>query len=283
VIDGVQCKKHQAATKKLEIDKAPDILVICIKRFGSSRRLSDKLDNMVNFPIDGLDLEERIGERIVARSLQLHDEDARKYGIETGTEPMMYDLCESPYPPRTNGLMALADAVDNHFGGMGGGHYTAFCRNKEDGQWYNYDDSRVSKANVEAVQVRQSCTLRKITLIDYTSEPGRVPLVLPTTHEAGHWRDLSRQDSCAHPGHLVDVSLTHPVRKRRVLPRLCLLLRMQVPLLCLLSTVQALPRPPHPRATVFLPTPLQRQPCSVQYSVLSLTQTKSPIELVRIN
>lgn len=43
--------------------------------------------------------------------------------------------------------------MDNHFGGMGGGHYTAFCRNKLDGEWYNYDDSRVSKANVEAVQV----------------------------------------------------------------------------------------------------------------------------------
>jgi hypothetical protein len=44
-------------------------------------------------------------------------------------------------------------AVDNHFGGLGGGHYTAFCRNREDGEWYNYDDSRVSKAVPEAVQV----------------------------------------------------------------------------------------------------------------------------------
>jgi len=31
-----QCKKHQAATKKMEIYHAPDILVICFKRFGSS-------------------------------------------------------------------------------------------------------------------------------------------------------------------------------------------------------------------------------------------------------
>lgn len=46
-----------------------------------------------------------------------------------------------------------ADAVDNHFGGLGGGHYTAFCRNKVDGQWYNYDDSRVSKADPASVQV----------------------------------------------------------------------------------------------------------------------------------
>ena len=52
--------------------------------------------------------------------------------------------------------------MDNHFGGMGGGHYTAFCRNKEDGVWYNYDDSRVSMANVEAVQV----SLKRIGMIE---------------------------------------------------------------------------------------------------------------------
>lgn len=90
----VQCKKHQAATKKLEIYKAPDILVICIKRFGSSRRLSDKLDNMVNFPIEGLDLEERVGERRIAKSMQLNDEECRQYDIEPSSEPLVYDLCE---------------------------------------------------------------------------------------------------------------------------------------------------------------------------------------------
>ncbi|WVW86415.1 hypothetical protein I302_108461 [Kwoniella bestiolae CBS 10118] len=140
------CKKHQAATKKLEIYKAPDILVICIKRFGSSRRMGDKLDNMVNFPIDGLDLGERIGERKVAKSMKMngHSGELEELGIdEHDDEEMIYDLY----------------AVDNHFGGMGGGHYTAFCRNRVDGQWYNYDDSRVSKADVEAVQSRAAYLL----------------------------------------------------------------------------------------------------------------------------
>lgn len=91
----VQCKKHQAATKKLEIYKAPDILVICIKRFGSSRRMGDKLDNLVHFPIDGLDLEDRIGERQVAKTLKLSGEDVEAYGIEDDGEPLLYDLCES--------------------------------------------------------------------------------------------------------------------------------------------------------------------------------------------
>ncbi|KAK5604934.1 Ubiquitin carboxyl-terminal hydrolase 43 [Crenichthys baileyi] len=34
-------------------------------------------------------------------------------------------------------------AVCNHHGGMHGGHYTAYCRNSVDGQWYSYDDSSV--------------------------------------------------------------------------------------------------------------------------------------------
>lgn len=42
---------------------------------------------------------------------------------------------------------------------MGGGHYTAFAKNRIDGQWYNYDDSRVSPANPEAVQSRAAYLL----------------------------------------------------------------------------------------------------------------------------
>ncbi|KAL1410813.1 hypothetical protein Q8F55_001756 [Vanrija albida] len=137
------CKKHQAATKKLDIYKAPDILVICLKRFGSSRQLRDKLDHLVQFPAEGLDLDERVGERRVTKTLNLTPEEAKKYGIEHSTEPYIYDLY----------------AVDNHFGGLGGGHYTAFCQNKEDSNWYNFDDSRVSKANVESVQSRAAYLL----------------------------------------------------------------------------------------------------------------------------
>lgn len=42
---------------------------------------------------------------------------------------------------------------------MGGGHYTAFCKNKVDNQWYNYDDSRVSPATEKAVQSRAAYLL----------------------------------------------------------------------------------------------------------------------------
>jgi len=49
--------------------------------------------------------------------------------------------------------------VDNHFGGLGGGHYTAFCKNKFDNEWYNYDDSRVSPATEKSIQSRAAYLL----------------------------------------------------------------------------------------------------------------------------
>ena len=36
-------------------------------------------------------------------------------------------------------------AVSQHFGSLGGGHYTAACRNPIDGKWYEFDDSSISK------------------------------------------------------------------------------------------------------------------------------------------
>jgi len=52
-----------------------------------------QLDNLVNFPVEGLDLEERVGERRIAKSLDLSDEECRKYDIEPSSEPLVYDLC----------------------------------------------------------------------------------------------------------------------------------------------------------------------------------------------
>lgn len=42
-------------------------------------------------------------------------------------------------------------AVSNHYGGMGGGHYTGYAKNKDDGKWYNFDDSSVSPASEDQI------------------------------------------------------------------------------------------------------------------------------------
>lgn len=105
-----RCKELRQATKTLEIWTCPDIVVVHLKRFGGTRSFRDKLDVMVDYPVEGLDLTDKIGQKA----------DGKEY---------IYDLF----------------AVDNHFGGLGGGHYTASARNFFDGQWYDYNDASCSK------------------------------------------------------------------------------------------------------------------------------------------
>ncbi|KAG8862154.1 CSN-associated deubiquitinating enzyme Ubp12 [Tulasnella sp. 330] len=122
-----RCKKHQQATKKFDIWKVPDILVVHLKRFSNSRVLRDKIDVPVDFPVEGLDLEGRVGERAAATVLLAQDVDVSELGIQNVKEPLVYDLF----------------AVDEHMGGLGGGHYRSYAKNAEDVKWYHFDDSRV--------------------------------------------------------------------------------------------------------------------------------------------
>ncbi|KAJ6446345.1 a-pheromone processing metallopeptidase Ste23 [Purpureocillium lavendulum] len=103
-----RCKEHRRASKKFDLWKTPDILVAHLKRFSSSGWRRDKLDVLVDFPIENLDLTSRVIQK------------------ENGKDEI-YDLI----------------AVDDHYGGLGGGHYTAYAKNFVDGRWYSFNDSSV--------------------------------------------------------------------------------------------------------------------------------------------
>ena len=85
------CKEHRQASKKLDLWRLPEILIIHLKRFSYSRYTKNKLDTSVDFPIHDLDLSKYIRDR-------------------SGQTSNHYQLY----------------AVSNHYGGMGGGHYTAY-------------------------------------------------------------------------------------------------------------------------------------------------------------
>ncbi|GAA5907514.1 hypothetical protein JCM8208_001400 [Rhodotorula glutinis] len=128
------CKEHKQATKKVELWKVPDVLVFALKRFSSSRYSRDKIDDLVDFPIDGLDLTEWVeGDKVEHR---LADEMGDAAPSVTAPDSLTYDLY----------------AVSNHFGGLGGGHYTAFAKNHENGRWYDFDDSRVSEIQPDRIK-----------------------------------------------------------------------------------------------------------------------------------
>ena len=90
--------------------------------------MRDKIDAFVDFPIEGLDLEPYCGEREVAKRLIAEGHDLESLGLSGLDEPLLYDLY----------------AVDEHLGGLGGGHYRAYAKNHETDKWYHFDDAHVS-------------------------------------------------------------------------------------------------------------------------------------------
>lgn len=46
-----QCKKHQEATKKIDLWRLPEILVVHLKRFSYSSIWRDKIDAFIDFPL----------------------------------------------------------------------------------------------------------------------------------------------------------------------------------------------------------------------------------------
>ena len=110
-----KCKDHVIATKKMEVYRSPEILIIHFKRFSHSKGSSmfsgsKKITDKIDFPIEGLNMS----------SYVLQNQSGKK---------ILYDLY----------------AVSNHFGSLSGGHYTAFAKNPIHGKWYQFDDSHVSK------------------------------------------------------------------------------------------------------------------------------------------
>jgi ubiquitin carboxyl-terminal hydrolase 4/11/15 len=126
-----QCKKHQQATKQFDLWKAPDILVVHLKRFSNNRTFRDKIDTHIDFPIEGLDLTDMVKERAAAKKLLDRGVDIESLGLDNLDKPLIYDLY----------------AVDEHLGGLGGGHYRAYAANHMNGKWYHFDDSYVTPAH----------------------------------------------------------------------------------------------------------------------------------------
>ncbi|CAI7660280.1 unnamed protein product [Penicillium viridicatum] len=102
-----QCKTHVSATKKFELWRTPDIMVVQLKRFSQFRgRNGHKISTLIDFPFEGLDLSSRVVGPMDGKSA-------------------VYDLI----------------AVDNHLGGMGGGHYTAYIKDFVTGAWIYCNDT----------------------------------------------------------------------------------------------------------------------------------------------
>merc|ERR1712062_686890 len=118
-----KCKKHQLATKKFDLWKLPDVLIIHLKRFSYTQYNREKITSLVDFPLTDLNLSE--------------------YCVNEEMKDADYDLY----------------AVSNHMGGLGGGHYTAYAKNIKDQKWYELNDSRVSPIDESRIVSRNAYVL----------------------------------------------------------------------------------------------------------------------------
>mmetsp|Transcript_18225 Transcript_18225/g.47568 ORF Transcript_18225/g.47568 Transcript_18225/m.47568 type:complete len:1305 (-) Transcript_18225:193-4107(-) len=108
------CKQEVQAHKKMDIWMAPPILVLQLKRFlvdPLRPGYREKIDDDVSFT-EHLDLSQYV------------------LGPQKD-EDLEYELC----------------GVTEHMGGVGGGHYIAYC--KVNGKWSQYNDSTVTPCSIE--------------------------------------------------------------------------------------------------------------------------------------
>jgi len=142
-----QCKVHRPAKKTMSIWTLPNILVVCLKRFHYTRWNRSKISTQVTYPLEQLNLKKWV------ENPEVREEDC------------IYDLY----------------GVSNHSGNLGGGHYTAYVKNRVNSKWYNCND----QTSRELSSTSSICTPQSYLLFFHrrtpgsTSGEGTVPVVAP--------------------------------------------------------------------------------------------------------
>ncbi|XP_041640256.1 ubiquitin carboxyl-terminal hydrolase 43a [Cheilinus undulatus] len=142
------CKQLQQGMVKMSLWTLPDILILHLKRFRQVGERRNKLSTLVRFPLTGLDM----APHVVKRSQSMRNMNLGAWP-PSWKQPSGQNHQPSDMTLPHDYLYDLY-AVCNHHGGMHGGHYTAYCRNSVDGQWYSYDDSSVDLVPEEEVCTR---------------------------------------------------------------------------------------------------------------------------------
>lgn len=179
------CNLKQEVVKKLGLWSLPDILVIHLKRFRqpppkNPNRSTIKLTTLVDFPSVGFDMSPHLC-------------GSSNFWWKTGQGSQhIYDLY----------------AVCNHHGqNLHTGHYTAYCRNPYNGQWYCFDDTRVSSINENELvtpaayilfyQKRGLLSPSTSSSASSTSEHWASRLITPSTRPEERFQRNSRQYATA--------------------------------------------------------------------------------------
>ncbi|VDM19866.1 unnamed protein product [Wuchereria bancrofti] len=121
-----KCSKLRNGVKICKIIDPPEILCIHLKRFRHELSYSVKVRSKVTFPVHDLDLTPFVA------------------NFEKNKEPVLYDLV----------------AFITHYGANAeSGHYVAYCKNEVDDNWYEFDDTVVTRLEIGDILSKEAYVL----------------------------------------------------------------------------------------------------------------------------
>jgi len=115
------CKSKQPSTKKFLIRRLPNVLCLHVKRFRWTAYARTKIDNHIEFPLNGLDM----------------------------SGYLLKNLSGTRHSNAGTSLYDLAAVIVHHGTGAGSGHYTAFATNNK--AWFHFNDCTVREADYQTV------------------------------------------------------------------------------------------------------------------------------------
>ncbi|XP_050073517.1 ubiquitin carboxyl-terminal hydrolase 43 [Anopheles maculipalpis] len=174
------CQEYLPVVKTLGLWSLPDIMVIHLKRFRQQQLRAStqaaKLTNLVKFPLHGFDMTPHLARDPTAHqpnpsqtsAHQSHTLDRQQVGgyADTDSWSPWRKIMRSAHSTQTHSMLVGGGgggtgtgrrqlAMDNRYDlyavcyhqgdTLETGHYTAACKNPYDGQWYRFDDQRVSQ------------------------------------------------------------------------------------------------------------------------------------------
>ena len=117
-----RCKTSRTLSIQNKLQELPPVLILHLKRFKCTTNQIYKLQNKVNFPIYDLHMRDQVA-------------------------------CPQPDTCYDYDLFGVV----NHFGTLGGGHYTSYVKNNEN--WFLYDDSAVTQVSENQVKTQAAYIL----------------------------------------------------------------------------------------------------------------------------
>lgn len=139
------CQQYQPVIKTLGVWSLPDILIVHFKRFRQQSLRgtnSTKLTTMVEFPVCGLDMSPHLANKCSSETI-----DGDQVLLGNNWSPWKKSQKHST---ASDSIYDLYAVCYHHGTSLGTGHYTAACKNPYNGQWYLYDDAKVTNLSRES-------------------------------------------------------------------------------------------------------------------------------------